>query len=375
VDAKGGSTVDPVRGHTAPGYGGVRERLAALVDEGSETGAALAVSVGGRVVVDLVAGWADASRSRAWRADTLVHTYSVSKPFAALAVLVLAREGLVTLDTRVADVWPEYGCAGKEHTTVGHLLTHQAGLPAFGSSSTSDDLMDRDGLTTWLARAEPQWSPGTAHGEHALTYGHLLDGVVRAVAGQSLGELFRTRVARALGWDAWFGLPLEDLDRVADLEYRSPLWPQDIAGPSGTLRHRALNRPPGALEVTVLNHRRWRQAEFPAIGMHASARGVLGLYDQMLRPHGDLEQLLGNRWFDSLVEPQVVGWDRTLERDVTWTTAMQRDGSDVGLGGIGGSVGFASLDKGYAFAYVTRALGDHTRADLLVAEVEEVLGR
>ncbi len=373
MDAKGGST-DSVRGHTAAGFGGVRGRFEASLHEGSETGAALAVSVGGAVVVDLVGGWADSRRSRLWQPDTLVHTYSVSKPYAALTLLLLVHDGLVSLDTRVGDVWPGYGCAGKESTTVGHLLTHQAGLPAFGGSLTSSDLMDHDVLTTWLAGAEPLWSPGTAHGEHALTYGHLLDGVVRAVAGQSLGEVFRTRVARPMGWDAWFGVPLEQLDRVADLEYRSPLWPQDIAGPSGTLRHRALTRPPGALEVTVLNHRRWRQTEFPAIGMHASARGVLGLYDQLLRSDSDLARLLGHRGFASLVEPQVEGWDRTLERDVSWTTAMQRDGADVGLGGIGGSVGFASLDKGYAFAYVTRALGDHTRADALVAEVEKALG-
>ncbi|MFZ0323656.1 MAG: serine hydrolase domain-containing protein [Actinomycetes bacterium] len=364
-----------VSGVVAPPFEGVRNRFASLVSDGVEGGAALCVVVDDTVVVDLVGGWSDVGRTRAWTPGTLVHTYSVGKPFAALALLVLVQDGALTLDMPVADVWPDYAAAGKGATTVRHLLTHQAGLPAFGASLEPNDLLDPTTLVAWLAQAHPEWVPGRGLGEHALTYGHLLAAVVTAVSGRSLGEQFRLRVARPLGWDAWFGVPPDELGRVADLEYASPLWPQDIAGPTGSLRHRALTQPQGALEVRVLNHPRWRQAEFPAIGMHASARGVVALYAQLLTPDGPLAQILGPEVFDGLVEPQAHGWDRTLEREVTWTLGMQRDGGDVGMGGIGGSVGFASLDKGYAFAYVTRTLGDHARVDALVTEVEAALAR
>ena len=369
------SAAETVTGVVDPAFEAVRERFETLICDGDEGGASVAVLVDGDLVVDLVGGWANARHSQPWQPDTLAHTYSVSKPFAALAVLALAAEGHLALDMAVADVWPEYAEAGKGSTTVRHLLTHQAGLPAFGPTLSANDLFEADLLRSWLANSPPAWVPGTAHGEHALTYGHLLDGVVRAVTGATLGEVFRSRIAEPLGWDAWFGVPLDEISRVADLEYLSPLWPQDIAGTSGTLRHQALTQPQGALEVNVLNHTRWRQTEFPAIGLHSNARAVVALYGELLQPAGALAHIIGSDLFVELLRPQLEGLDRTLDRDVSWTLGMQRDGSDVGMGGIGGSVGFASLDKRYAFAYVTRSLGDHGRADVLVNALELVLGR
>ena len=375
MEVKRESAAATVVGVVDPVFDVVREQFENLICDGEEGGASVAVVVDGETVVDLVGGWSNARHSGPWQPETLVHTYSVSKPFAALVVIALARDGQLSMDTAVADLWPEYAEAGKGGTTVRQLLSHQAGLPAFGPSLSANDLFEADLLRSWLADAAPAWVPGTAHGEHALTYGHLLDGVVRAVTGSTLGEVFRARIAEPLGWDAWFGVPMDQLARVADLEYLSALWPQDIAGPSGTLRHQALTQPQGALEVNVLNHPRWRQTQFPAIGLHSNARTVVALYGELLQPEGALARSIGPELFAGLLAPEAEGVDRTLDRDVTWTLAMQRDGSDVGMGGIGGSVGFASLDKGYAFAYVTRSLGDHRRADKLINALETVLAR
>jgi hypothetical protein len=44
------------------------------------------------------------------------------------------------------------------------------------------------------------------------------------------------------------------------------------------------------------------------------------------------------------------------------------------MGGIGGSVGYANVEAGFGFAYVTRTLADHARADLVAAALEDVLG-
>jgi hypothetical protein len=40
------------------------------------------------------------------------------------------RQGLVQLDAKVTDYWPEFGTAGKGDTTVRHLLCHQV-TPTF----------------------------------------------------------------------------------------------------------------------------------------------------------------------------------------------------------------------------------------------------
>ena len=64
--------------------------------------------------------------------DDLFHLGSDTKPWTALLIAWLVEQGLLDWDTRVADVFPEL--AAKMHedwrkVTLGHLMTHRAGLP------------------------------------------------------------------------------------------------------------------------------------------------------------------------------------------------------------------------------------------------------
>ena len=51
-----------------------------------------------------------------------------------------------------------------------------------------------------------------------------------------------------------------------------------------------------------------------------------------------------------------------LDDDGTW-----------GMGGIGGSVGYADPARGYTFAYVTRRLANFDRVDALADLVNQIL--
>jgi CubicO group peptidase (beta-lactamase class C family) len=93
----------------------------------ADVGAAVAVSVGGRPVVDLWGGWADAARRRPWRRDTLVNVFSCSKGLSTLCALQLVERGLVDLDAPIARLWPAFAAAGKEGITLRQVLTHRAG--------------------------------------------------------------------------------------------------------------------------------------------------------------------------------------------------------------------------------------------------------
>src|SRR5215203_1235858 len=114
------STRSEVDGEIAPGCEAVREAFARGLRDGVESGAAAAAFHDGRMVVDL---WGGTVRS-----DSLVHLYSVTKPLAAACALWLVDRGVLELDAPVAPLWPEYGQAGKQDTTLRHLLSHQAGL-------------------------------------------------------------------------------------------------------------------------------------------------------------------------------------------------------------------------------------------------------
>ncbi|TLS41549.1 beta-lactamase family protein [Streptomyces montanus] len=353
-----------IEGFTEPGYDEVRQVFQRLVDSGRETGAGLSVWREGREVVRLNAGWADTGRSRPWRGDTLVMPYSLSKAFVTLAALSAVRQGALALDEPIAKYWREYGGRGKEGTTLRHVLTHQAGQPRFPAEAAGLDLLDDAALRDSLARAAPEYVPGTSLGEHALTYGHLVDGILRAAAGTTLGALFNDVVRPALDLDAWFGVPDSALDRVADLEYAHHDWPQQL--------HAApwLGIPAGALDTERTNSQVWRQSVFGAVNMHTTATAMAEFFSRLTSEDGPVRQLLGPQLHTELLTSQVTDHDEVFGTRITWTLGFVRDKGKIAKGGIGGSAAWWSLRHHHACAYLTRRLDDHSRA----AEIAAALG-
>jgi len=341
------------------------------VADGSEIGAGLSVWYEGREVVDLAVGTRNAEGDP-WTADTLVHSYSTAKPFAALALLGLVADGVLGLDSLVAERWPDFAVNGKQDTTVRHLLSHQSGVWAFPSSAVDLDPLDDEALIACLADAIPSHAPGDGIGEHVLTYGHLLDGVARTTTGETLADLFAAR-AREAGWDIHLRVAETDLPRVADLVHLSAGWPQTYLGDLERPLARALGRPQGLLAVKLLNSRRWRTGSFPAISLHASARALSGFYAHLLDDDGPVARMLGPELHTAFTTIQVEGHDQVLNREIAWTLGMQRDEQELGMGSLGGSSAWLSLDKGYACAYVTRGLGTHDRVDAVWDELERLL--
>lgn len=350
-----------VHGFAGDGYEGVKELLTRFVDEGQETGAGISIWSEGKEIVNLNAGWSDAGRTQPWREDTLVHTYSTSKPFAALAVLTAAASGALELDAPVSAYWPEYGQAGKERTTVRDVLTHRAGQPAFPPAAESVDLVDEEALRKVLAEAAPETTPGSVLAEHALTYGHILDGVLRAATDRPLGSWFNDVVRPALGMDAWFGVPTAELPRVAELEHGLPGGAAQMLAEVCPTYERPLARPHGAMDMSRINSTEFRQSTFAAINLHASARGLAGFYSIVMDPNGPLRELLGEPLHTEFVTTQVTDVDQTVQERVNWTLGMFRTDNFIGMGGLGGSAAYWSFTNSHAVAYVTRRLHDHAR--------------
>lgn len=222
-----------------------------------------------------------------------------------------------------------------------------------------------------LARATPEWEPGTAHAEHALTYGHLLGEVVRRVDGRTLGTVWREDVAAPLGLDFQIGLTDDEVARVAELELSTASWPQDVGGAPGSLRERAVDNPAGARDLAVLGSDLWRRSEIPAVNGHGTARAIARFWSAVSGGLG--QQVLSSRLRDQLLSPVATGPDPLLDRQVTWGLGVQFEDSYVGMGGLGGSDGLADLARGYSFGYVTRRLADHARSIALTDAVEACL--
>jgi CubicO group peptidase (beta-lactamase class C family) len=347
---------DIVRGTVAPGFETVRAAFERLFADGAETGASVAAYVGGDLVVDLWGGWADAARTRPWQADTLSTVFSAGKPVAAMAVLRRVADGRIALDAPIASYWKAFPHPAG---TVRHALSHAAGLPAADVSDISE-ILDSERFAAAIAATPLEWEPGTAVGEHALTYGTILGEILRGATGESVGDVVRT-----LCLDVHFGLSPADAARCAEVEHATPDWPERQLSGHGDLWARALG-PAALLATDVVNGPLWRGGELPAVNCHATARGLAGFYAGLhgLLPPAVLAEAIG---------PQAVGFDLLLRQDATWTLGWRREGAWFGMGGIGGSSAGSNESFGYSLAYVTRRLGDHDRGNAMYDALEAAL--
>src|SRR5258705_9417382 len=151
-------------GHCEPRFDGVRDAFGEILASGAEVGAAVAVCVEGRAVVDLWGGHADAARTRAWERDTIVNLFSVGKGVSAVCALRLVEDGRLDLDAPVARYWPDFAQTGKAALPVRYLLTHQARLPAGAARVPPGAWRDRAPMTPALPPQAAGGTPGSAPG-------------------------------------------------------------------------------------------------------------------------------------------------------------------------------------------------------------------
>src|SRR5512134_3476929 len=149
------SPIPEIRGRWDSRFARVRDAFAEGFRAGGEIGAAVAISVDGRSVVDLWAGHADPARTRPWTRETIVHLYSVTKGMTALCAHRLVERGALDLDAPVARYWPEFAQAGKQEIPVRWLLSHRAGLQALRDPLPPAALYDWDAMCAALAAAPP----------------------------------------------------------------------------------------------------------------------------------------------------------------------------------------------------------------------------
>lgn len=365
------ASVPEIQGSCDQRFARVQGALAENFRQHGEVGAAVAVTVEGKVVVDLWAGWADEARSRPWQRDTLVNVFSVGKAMVALCVLRLVERGRVDLDAPVARYWPEFAAGGKSEVTVRMLLCHRGGLPAIRRSLADLSMYDWGLMASALAEEEPWWEPGRKHGYHVNTFGFLVGEIVRRVTGESLGAFFRGEIAGPLGADFHFGIGSEHDQRTADYLFT----PESTERPAIAdddeerrfLLHQVYLNPSGISGLGTVNTRAWRAAEVPSTNGHATARAVARVYTALAcgGAAGGFRLLLGETIEQAIAEASS-GLDFVVRRPSRFGLGFQLTQPERPLGpnprsfghfGAGGSLGFADPDARLAFAYTMNRAG------------------
>ncbi|MCW2542480.1 MAG: esterase [Frankiales bacterium] len=211
----------PVQGTTAPGFESVLELVAGLGRPWGRGGGSIAAYVDGELVIDLWGG--QARPGSPWQQDTLTTVASVTKSWAALVVAKLVEQGVLDYDELVCTYWPEFTSHGKDGVRLRDLFTHSSGVLSFDNQVEILDAgdcagwKDLDAIAAGLAAAKPAWTPGSRNGYHAVSYGWLLNEVVRRASGRTIGDLFHTDFAVPLGLDSHLGTDAKEHDRVAEV--------------------------------------------------------------------------------------------------------------------------------------------------------------
>lgn len=356
-----------IEGTVGPGFEPVERAFRQGFERLGERGAAVAGFYLGEPVVDLWAG--ESAPGAPWLPDTIVHVYSVTKPFAAVCLLRLVDGGAVELDAPVAVYWPGFAQAGKAEVTVRWVLAHQAGMLGIEEPLPAEAIFDWDRIVHALERAEPWWPPGTRIGEQAYFFGHLVGEIVRRVDGRTLGTFLRQEVTEPLGLDFQIGLGPDDEARCATVHALERGWGERVLGETGSISARALGNPPGLLDLDVVNGSAWRRAEIPAVNGHGSARAVARFY-AALSEGGTLGgiRILGGAMVREMAAVQSSSTDVLVGPGASWGVGV--DESGFGMGGLGGSYGGGDLARRFGFAYVTATMADHDRVDLVADAFE-----
>jgi CubicO group peptidase (beta-lactamase class C family) len=354
-----------VDGSCDAAFAGVREAFAANFDGGLELGASLAISVDGRNVVDLWGGYLDLGRTRPWERDSLVCVFSCTKGVVAIAVMWAVAHGFVDLDAPVASYWPEFAAEGKGDIPVRWLLTHEAGLPAIGRRMPLGSLSDWEAMTDALAAQEPWWEPGTTHGYHGVTFGHLVGEVLRRTVGRTCGAIIRDELAGPLDTELWMPLPEAYDSRTAELtvEMSAEGTFFDRWDPKTSLGPRSFGNPPDCNDPAHCVTDAWRRAEIPAANLHSNARALDRLFAALAcggRPLGLSSEMVAE--FGSC---QVRGEDKVMELPTAFALGFEHTIPEwrfgpgprtYGHNGSGGSLAIVDPDAGVSLGYAMNRL-------------------
>ncbi|MFD5843791.1 serine hydrolase domain-containing protein [Streptomyces chartreusis] len=372
-----------VNGTVAEGFEPVRDAFVRNFETLGERGAALAVYRDGRKVVDLWAGTKDVDGTEPWQRGTAQVVRSATKGVAAAVLLALWQRGRLDLDAPVAEYWPEFKARGKERVLVGHVLNHRAGLPVLDRPLTPQESLDPLRGPEAVAAQAPEWEPGTEHGYHALTYGWMLDGIVRRVTGKGTGEWIADEIAGPLGAELWLGLPAAEeaagragrVGRVeapepasgAVLKARPKRSVTDAYQDPDSLTRRAFA---AITPFPDQNDPAYRASALPATNGIATADGLARVYAALI---GEVDgvRLLDTATVERARAEESSGPDRVLVVNTRFGLGYMLHGTaspllgpgSFGHPGRGGALGFADPEAGIALGYVTNGFRKTVTAD------------
>ena len=256
----------------------VPKRMQEFVDKGEIAGAVTLVSHRRRVVQLAAVGKSDLAGGRALKADDLFWIASMTKPMAAVCMLILHDEGKLSIEDPVEKHLPEFKgqwvvsefgedrrvlVKSPRPITLRDLLTHTSGLGDVKSPRPNSTLAE---LCMAYAR-EPLFFPPGTKWSYCNSGINTLGRVVEVVSGQPFAEFLRERLCDPLGMkDTTFWPAAAQAGRLAKSYRRNK---------DGKLEETSIFLIDGDLQDT-------QRTPLPAGGLFGTAEDVAAFFHMML---------------------------------------------------------------------------------------------
>jgi len=169
-------------------------------------GCAVGVDRGGMPLLRRAYGMANLETGTPWTTNTISESGSVAKQFTAAAVVLLAQDGVLSLEDDITKWIPEVKGFGRK-ITVRHLLTHTSGLPdrytlhqVQNRPAGETDHDNREVIAMLAGLRELNFDPGEDY-EYSNTGYVVAATIVERASGKSLQAFTSERIFRPLGME------------------------------------------------------------------------------------------------------------------------------------------------------------------------------
>ena len=138
---------------------------------------------------------------------------SAGRPVLAAVAWKALSDGLFELDTRVADIIPEFATNGKDAVRVRHVLTHTGGFPMAPLGYPRH--VEREQRLAAFSKWRLDWEPGSQLAFHVTSSAWVIKELVEATSGNSLRGFLREKITEPLGLTLDIGPPVHEQGDVA----------------------------------------------------------------------------------------------------------------------------------------------------------------
>ena len=217
-----------------------------FIDEERLAGAVTVVARRGKVAYFEAYGMMDVETNKSMQKNTIFRIYSMTKPIAAAAVMMLCEEGKLELDVPASVYLPELGglkvakdadaerlalVEADRDVTVQDLMRHTAGFPGAARYMAGQTAVDKyyrkvglhrlhecnlQEMVARLGKIPLLYQPGSKW--HYSIAADVLGRLIEVASGQTFDVFLAERVFQPLGMhDTGFYVPVEKIDRFAGM--------------------------------------------------------------------------------------------------------------------------------------------------------------